>query len=189
MLQIIEGALKEMARHWWLFVLRGVLAIIFGILVVVWPISGIFTLVILFGAYALVDGLFFIIFGIRYKRDGSSRGWPIFSGIIGVAAGVVALAWPGITAVVLLMIIAVWAFLLGILQVIFAFATTTHVGYRLLLALSGVFSIIFGIFLVARPDLGALAVIWIIGIFAVMSGAYGISFGLSLKGSGNTPAK
>jgi uncharacterized membrane protein HdeD (DUF308 family) len=91
------------------------------------------------------------------------------------------LAWPGITAVVLLMIIATWALVAGIAQVVFAFVIHTNEGAKVLLGLGGVFSIVFGILLIARPSRGALAVIWLIGLFAIMIGIYHIGFGINLK--------
>ena len=182
MFQLMEESMKTLTKNWWLFILRGVLAIIFGILVVAWPIAAIFTLVIFFGAYALVDGVLSIIFGSTHKgRSWGNRAWLIFSGIISIAAGVIAFVWPNITAVVLLYVIVVWALVIGIAQVVFAFVMPTNVGNRVLLGLGGVFSVIFGIFLVARPGLGAMAVIWIIGSFAVMIGIYHIGYGISLK--------
>jgi uncharacterized membrane protein HdeD (DUF308 family) len=181
MLQLMEETMEMLTRNWWLFILRGVFAILFGILIVAWPSAGILVLVILFGVYALADGILSITFAFTHKGNWGHRAWLIFWGIVGIVAGVVALAWPGITALALLYVIAVWAFVIGIAELVFAIATPTSVGNRVLLALGGIFSIIFGIFLVARPSLGALAVIWIIGIFAVMFGVYHIAFGISLK--------
>lgn len=178
MFQLVAETMKSLTRNWWVFIVRGILATIFGILVVAWPISGIFALVILFGAYALADGILSIIFSFTHKER---RGWLIFLGITGIAAGVVTLVWPAITAVALLLVIAAWAFVAGIAQLAFAFSFHTSVGNKVLLGLGGVFSIIFGIFLVARPEEGALAVVWIIGFFAVMFGIYHILFGIALK--------
>jgi uncharacterized membrane protein HdeD (DUF308 family) len=174
----MEETMKTLAKNWWVFILRGVLAILFGILIVAWPALGLFTLVVLFGAYALAEGIVSIIFSFNHKER---RGWLIFLGITGIAAGVVALVWPAITAVALLAVIAAWAFVAGIAQLAFAFAFHTSIGNRILLGLGGVFSIIFGIFLVARPGEGALAVVWLIGFFAVMFGIYHIVFGAALK--------
>lgn len=182
MLQHMEATMKALAKDWWLFILRGVIAIIFGILVVVWPIESVFVLVIFFGAYVLVDGIFVIISAFTQKRSWGSRFWLILWGLVGIAAGVVTFAWPGITALALLVVIAVWAFVIGIAQVVFAFAPGTSLGNRLLLALGGIISIILGIVLVARPGLGALAVVWIIGIFAIVFGMCQIAFGMKLKG-------
>jgi uncharacterized membrane protein HdeD (DUF308 family) len=178
MLQFMEETMKMMTKNWWVLVVRGVLAIIFGILIVAWPIAGVFTLVILFGAFAFADGITSLIFASRHKE---SRAWLIFGGIIGIAAGIVVFVWPAISAVVLLYVIAAWAFLIGIAQMVFAFTAPTRAGNRVLLGLGGVFSIIFGIFLMARPAQGALAVLWIIGFFLVMFGVYHIVFGFYLK--------
>lgn len=181
MLQLMEETMEMLARNWWLFILRGVFAILFGILIVAWPSAGILVLVILFGVYAIADGILSITFAFTHKGSRGHRAWLIFWGIIDIVAGVVALVWPSITAVALLYVIAAWALVIGIPQFVFAFVIPTSVGNRVLLALGGIFSIIFGVFLVARPSLGALAVIWIIGIFAVMFGVYHIAFGISLK--------
>jgi uncharacterized membrane protein HdeD (DUF308 family) len=178
MLQFMEDIAKSLTKDWWLFILYGVFAILFGILIVAWPSLGVFTLVVLFGAFALADGILSIIAAFTVK---DRRAWRIFRGIVGIVAGVVALAWPDITAVALLAVIAAWAFVMGIVELVFAIATPTSAGNRFLLALGGVFSIVFGIFLVARPGLGALAVVWIIGLFAVLYGIYSIVFGVNLK--------
>jgi uncharacterized membrane protein HdeD (DUF308 family) len=173
----MEETMKTLSKNWWLFILRGVLAILFGILVVAWPTLGIFTLVVLFGIYALAEGISSFIFAFNHK---DRRAWLIFLGITGIAAGVVTLVWPAITAVALLAVITAWAFVAGIAQTVFAFTAPTSIGNRISLGLGGVFSIIFGIFLAARPGLGALAVVWIIGFFAVMFGIYHIIFGIGL---------
>ena len=182
MLQLMGETMNRLAKNWWVFILQGILAILFGILVVAWPSVSIFVLVILFGAYALASGIVSIIFAATHKGNWwGSRAWLIVWGIIGIGAGVVTFFWPGITAIVLLIIIAVWALLSGIAELVFAFTIPATVGNRVLLALGGIFSIIFGIFLMARPVAGALAVIWIISIFALMFGIYYIVFGISLR--------
>jgi uncharacterized membrane protein HdeD (DUF308 family) len=178
MFELMEQTMKALSKNWWLFIVRGVLAIVFGVLIVAWPVVGILTLAILFGIYMLADGIVSLILASTHK---DRRGWLIFWGITGIAAGVVTLAWPAITAVVLLFVIAAWAFLAGIAQLVFAFTAPIRTGSRVLLALGGVFSIIFGFFLVARPDAGALTLAWLIGFFAVMFGIYHIAFGVGLK--------
>lgn len=178
MLQLMEETMKTLTKNWWVFILRGVSAILFGIFVVAWPIAGIFTLAILFGVYALADGILSIVFAFTHK---DRRAWLIFWGITGVAAGIVALVWPAITAVALLMVIVAWAFVAGIIQLVFALTAPISTGNRISLGLGGVLSIVFGIFMVARPGLGALAAVWLIGFFAVMIGIYHIVFGVGLK--------
>ena len=181
MLMLTDETINKLAKNWGLFILRGIIAIIFGILVVAWPIGSIFTLVIFFGVFALVDGIFLIIFGAIHKSSWGNRAWLIFSGVVGIAAGVVTFAWPALTAVGLLIVIAFWAVITGIAEVVYAFVLHTNAANKVLLALGGVFSIIFGIFLFVRPALGALAVVWLIGLFAVMAGMYHIGFGINLK--------
>ena len=181
MIQQLESWVQGLSKNWWLFVLRGVLAIIFGIIVVAWPSVSVSLLVIFFGAYVFVDGIFLLVHSFTYKGGWGHRALLIFSGIAGIAAGIITFVWPDITALALLIIIAVWAFVIGFAEIFFAFAAPVGIGNRLLLALGGVFSIIFGIFLVARPGLGVLGVIWIISIYAIMAGIYIIVFGITLK--------
>jgi len=181
MFQGMEDAMRALTKNWGLFTLRGLLAIIFGILIVIWPSTSILALVIFFGAYVLVEGIFLLIISAAFKGGGGDRAWIIFSGIVGIAAGIMTFVWPGITAVVLLYIIAIWALITGIFQLIFAFVIPINTGNRMLLGLAGAFSIILGIFLVARPGQGALTVVWIIGLFAVMFGVYQIAVGIFLK--------
>ncbi len=181
MFHLMEETIKDLTKGWWIFILRGILAIIFGVLVVAWPNAGIYTLVVLFGAFVLVEGISLLAFGATYKGQGISRGWAIFSGILSIVVGIITFVWPNITAVALLLVIAIWALFAGIAQLAFAFIIPAGAGNKILLGLGGAFSIAFAIFLMARPNLGALAVVWIIGLFAVMIGIYSIDFGASLK--------
>lgn len=173
--------LSEFSRHWWLEVLRGAAAVIFGIMGFVWPGLTLFVLVVMWGAYALVDGLLALIAAF-YIRDHDKPMWPfIVIGLLGIAAGIVTFLWPGITALVLLMCIAAWALLMGIFQIVAAIRLRKDIEREWLLGLSGALSVVFGLLMFLSPGAGALAVIWLVAGYAVIFGALLIGFGFWLK--------
>lgn len=156
---------------WWSILLRGVFAVIFGIVAWVWPGITVLALVYLFGIYALIDGVIAVAHGIKVRGTGSRWGWQIVDGVISIAAGIVAFAWPGVTALVGLLLIAAWAVVIGISEIVGAFQLK-KVGYSdwgWTLA-SGILSVIFGIVLFASPAVGLRSLIWLVGLFAVVFG-------------------
>lgn len=167
---------------WWALVLRGIVAIAFGVLAFLWPQITLTALVFLWGAYALVDGAFAIAAGV--KSYGENKRWwlLLIEGILGVIAGVLAFVIPGITALVLLMLIAAWAIVTGAFEIAAAIQLRKHITGEWLLALAGVASIIFGVLLVLDPGAGALAVVWLIGVYAIVFGGLLIALGLRLHG-------
>lgn len=153
----------------WGLALRGIAAIIFGLIVWAWPGMVLHVLVLIFGIFALASGIFAILAGVR--ADTSRNRWLLIAeGVLAVLAGIVALAWPGITAVALLFLIAIWAIVTGVVEIIGSFRLGGAGGVEWLLILSGVVSIIFGILLFVWPHLGLLALVWLIGIYAVIYG-------------------
>ncbi len=173
-------------RNWWLLALRGGLAVLFGIIAIVWPDITLGVLVILFGAYALVDGAFTIASAIRRAGD-VPRWWVLLiEGAIGIAAGIIAWVWPGLTALALLYIIAFWAIFTGTLEVLAAVRLRHELEGEWLLALAGLLSILFGALLIAFPGAGAIAVVWIIGAYAIAFGIVIIALALRLR-SGERP--
>jgi uncharacterized membrane protein HdeD (DUF308 family) len=159
-----------LARNWWVLAIRGVAAILLGIAAFAWPGMTLTVLILLFGAYALVDGIFAVIAGIVAHGE-SDRWWMmIITGLAGIAAGAVTLLWPGITVFVLLYVIAAWAVLSGILEIAAAIRLRKEIEGEWLLGLAGAASVIFGILLVLLPGPGAVALIWLIGIYALMFG-------------------
>ncbi|MCC6457753.1 MAG: HdeD family acid-resistance protein [Caldilineaceae bacterium] len=159
-----------LSRNWWVLAIRGVAAILLGIAAFVWPEMTLTALILLFGAYALVDGIFAVIVGIVAHGE-SDRWWMmIVTGLAGIAAGAVTLLWPGITVFVLLYVIAAWAVLSGILEIAAAIRLRKEIEGEWLLGLAGAASVIFGILLVVLPGPGAVALIWLIGIYALMFG-------------------
>ena len=132
----VFSAVRTMAEHWWVVLLRGILAILFGVLAYTWPGLTILILVTLWGAYALVDGIFGVVAGVRGKW-----GSLVVIGLIGIAAGVVAFLWPGLTAVTLLWILAFWAIVAGVLQISAAIRLRKEVQGEWLWILSGILTI------------------------------------------------
>jgi uncharacterized membrane protein HdeD (DUF308 family) len=151
----------------WLAV-RGVAAIVFGILAVFWPKVTILALALLFGAYALVDGTGMLIDAFRAGRTGGQRAAYAIGGVLGVGAGLVTLFWPKITVLVLVVLIGVWALVTGIFDIMAAAAVPARPGW--LLVLVGVLSLIAGVLVLIRPDVGAIAIAQVIGIYAIITG-------------------
>ena len=163
----------ELARHWWVIGLRGLAAIVFGILAFAWPGMTLIVLVFLFGAYVLIDGVLALV--AAFRGDAHHRVILALEGVVGVLAGIVTFAWPLITALVLLYIIAFWAIVTGVLEIFTAVRLRRAISNELGLIIGGVLSVLFGIVLIVAPGAGALAVVFLIG-------AYAIIFGIALLG-------
>jgi uncharacterized membrane protein HdeD (DUF308 family) len=178
-----------LARNWWALALRGLLAILFGLFAFALPGLTLTALVILFGAYALVDGIFALITAVR-AAEAHERWWLlVLEGLAGVVAGLITFMWPGITAFVLLVLIAWWAIITGIFEIAAAVRLRKEIAGEWALALGGVASVIFGLVLLFRPGVGALAVIWLIGTYAVVFGLLLLLLAFRLRGhSGQKPA-
>jgi uncharacterized membrane protein HdeD (DUF308 family) len=171
-----------LARNWWVLALRGLCAIIFGILAFVWPGVTLGVLVLLYGAYALVDGVLAIIAALSKRQESGLPWWALLlEGLLGIAAGIVAFVWPGITALFLLFLIAGWAIVTGVFEIIAAIRLRKEIEGELWLALSGIVSIIFGVLLFARPGAGALTVVWLIGAYAIFFGIFLLALAFRLK--------
>jgi uncharacterized membrane protein HdeD (DUF308 family) len=165
-------ALSEvLADGWWAVGLRGILGILFGLICLLTPGLAVQVFIILFAAYMFVDGVFAIISGIKAARNGERWGLLILEGIVDLAAGVIAVLWPGITLVALIWLIAVWATVSGILMLSSAFNLNLDYG-RWWLALGGIASIIFGILLVIEPLIGAVVLTMWIGAYALVFGVF-----------------
>lgn len=162
--------LEKLSRRWWTLVARGAVAIAFGVLVIAAPRISLLALVFLWGFYALADGVFALGLAFRGAREHRSWGWPLFEGIVSIGAGAVAMFWPGITALLLLIVIAVWAIVTGVAEIAAAIELRRVVRGEWLLAVSGLLSIAFGALLLAFPGTGALAIVWAIGAYAVVFG-------------------
>ncbi len=171
----------HLSRHWWLVALRGVAAIIFGILAFIWPGITLLALTILFGAYALVDGFIAVIAALTH-HTGSQRWWVVLlEGIVGIVAGIVAFVYPQITAFALVLLIATWAILTGVLELWTAIELRREIRNEWLLILSGILSIVFGLLVAIFPSAGALAIVFLIGAYAVVFGVLFLFLGLRLR--------
>jgi uncharacterized membrane protein HdeD (DUF308 family) len=176
------SAVRTLAAHWWVLLLRGLIAILFGIMAFAWPGVTLAALVLLWGAYALVDGIFEVIAGVRGKWWGL-----VLLGILGIAAGVLTFMWPGITAIALLWVIAVWAIVIGIMQISAAIRLRKEVEGEWLWILTGILTVILGVLLIARPGAGALSVLWLIGWFAIAWGILLCILAFKVKKMGELP--
>lgn len=156
---------------WRSLALRGAAALIFGILALVWPGLTLWALVVLWGAYVLVDGISMLA-GVAARVPGTEmrRAVLIFEGIVGVVIGVVTFVWPDITALALLYVIAAWALITGALELAAAVRLRAVIDNEWFLGLIGVLSILFGISLIITPGAGALVITWLIGWYAVLTG-------------------
>ena len=163
--------LQTLGRAWWLVLLRGLAAIVFGVLTWTWPGVTLITLVLFWGAYALVDGVAALVGGWQTKDGGKPMWQVVLIGVLGIAAGIFTFVSPEVTAIALLLLIAAWAIVNGIFQIAAAIRLRKEIANEWLLILSGALSVVFGVFMVANPGAGAMAVLWIIGVFAV---AYGM---------------
>jgi uncharacterized membrane protein HdeD (DUF308 family) len=169
-----------LAKNWWVLLLRGIAAIIFGVLAFAWPGITLLTLVMLYGAYALVDGVLAIVAAITGGTS-APRWWLAIIGLLGVAAGILTIAMPGLTATLLLFFIAGWAVATGVFQIIGAIRLRKEIDNEWLLILGGIISVLFGIGVVMAPGAGALALVWVIGMYAVIEGVLFIAFAFRLK--------
>ena len=172
---------QNLQRQWGWVALRGVCALIFGVLALVMPGLTLSLLVLFWGAYALIDGVSALVAGFR-MREGSKPMWSlVLVGLLGIAAGAVTFLWPGITALTLVIIIGSWAIVAGIFQIVAAVRLRKYIQGEWLHALSGLLSVIFGAAMVLLPGAGAIALAWLIGWFAICFGVMLIVVALRLR--------
>ena len=152
-----------------MFLFRGIAAVLFGVITLVWPKLSLTALVLVFGVFAVISGITAVAAAFRNTGE---QGWGflLFEGILGILAGVVALVWPGATALAFLYLLAAWAILTGILELVAPLAFPMRGGRTVLTVLAGVLSIVFGILIAAQPSSGLLAVVWLIGVYAIVFG-------------------
>ncbi len=170
-----------LARNWWTWLVRGIAAIIFGILAFLWPVATIWAIGILFGAYALVDGIFAIVASVR-AAETHQRWWPfLVEGIIGIIIAAITFYDIRITLFALYLTIAAWAFLTGILEIAAAIQLRKHLANEFWLLLGGIASILFGILMLWRPLPAVLAIVWLIAAYAIVFGILMIGFAMRLR--------
>jgi uncharacterized membrane protein HdeD (DUF308 family) len=172
----------ELARWWWTFILRGVLAILFGIIAFIAPPATIAALVLLFGAWALVDGVFDIVGALQHRTMDRSWWLKILGGAVSIIAGLLALIFPEIAAGALLLLISAWSIVSGVVEIALAIRLREQITGELWLAIAGALSIVFGVLLFLFPTAGALTIVWIIGAFAIAFGVSMLILGWRLRG-------
>lgn len=173
--------LHALARNWWALLIRGIAAVIFGILALVWPGATWVAIAILFGAYAFVDGVFAIVAAVR-AAESHERWWPlVIEGAIGLVIAGITFYDVGITILALYFTIAAWALLTGIMEIAAAIQLRKQLANEAWLILGGVLSILFAAFMWWRPIAGAVAVVWVIGFYAIVFGIMMIAFSLRLR--------
>jgi uncharacterized membrane protein HdeD (DUF308 family) len=164
-----------------LLLIRGIIGVAIGIVAFAWPAITIAALVIIFGLYALIDGVTNLMLGLT-RRAAHGRSWVhALQGIVGIAAGVLTFIWPGVTALVLVLFIASWAIVTGVIEVVAAIKLRKEITGEWLLALSGLLSIAFGVLVLAFPLAGAVGISWVLGAYAMIGGFVLIMLGVKLR--------
>ena len=174
--------MRTLAQNWWALVLRGVLAILFGLTAFFWPDITLLSLVLLFGAFALTDGILAIAAAVTGATHGE-RWWVlVLEGLSGIAIAAITVVWPGISALALVYLIAAWALVTGVLEIAAAIRLRREIEGEWLLIATGVLSVAFGLYAAFVPAGGALAIVWTIGGYALITGILLIALGLRLRG-------
>lgn len=173
--------IETLKRHWWVPVIRGIAAIVFGIIAFVYPGLTIATLVLFFGAWVLIDGIFRVVGAIGHRGSDPDWGWQIVIGIVGIIVGLLTFHAPQVTALALVVYIAAWALMIGATEIAFAIKVRREIKGEWFLILMGLASIIFAVLLLWNPIAGAAAVIWLIGWYAVVLGILAVFFGFRLR--------
>lgn len=173
--------LHALARNWWALLLRGIAGVIFGLLALFWPGATGFALVVLFGAYAFVDGIFALVAAIRAAE--AHERWIAFAfeGIVGLVIAAVTLFDTGLAAMAVYVTIAAWAVLTGIFELVAAIRLRKEIANEWLLVLGGIASLVFGALMIVYPLVGALTVIWLIGAYAIFFGVMMIGLAIRLR--------
>ena len=173
--------LETLKRHWWVPVIRGIAAIVFGIIAFVYPGLTIATLVLFFGAWILIDGIFRIVGAIGHRASDPDWGWQLVIGLLGIVVGLLTFHAPQITALALIIYIAAWALMIGASEIALAVKMRREIKGEWFLILMGLASIVFAVLLLWNPIAGAAAVIWLIAWYAVVLGILSIFFGFRLR--------
>jgi uncharacterized membrane protein HdeD (DUF308 family) len=173
--------IETLKRHWWVPVLRGVAAIVFGVMAFVYPGLTVAVLVLLFGAWVLVDGVFRVVGAIGHRPSDADWGWQLVIGILGIIIGFLTFHAPQITALALIIYIAAWALMVGATEIALAIKLRREIKGEWFLILMGLVSIVFAVMLLWNPLPGALALVWLIGSYAIVFGILGIILGLRLR--------
>jgi len=175
--------LNLVSRSWWTYAVRGVAAILFGTAALVWPLPTLAVLVIMFGAFAFVDGVALLVALARGDALARRHAWANgLSGVLGILIAVATLFWPGITALTLLYLVAIWAISTGMLQIVAAIELRREIDGEIWMILGGLLSIVFGSLLVIFPGTGLLSLVWLVGFYAIVFGCSSLGLAYRLHG-------
>lgn len=178
--------LSSITRNWWLAALRGALAVIFGVVAFTMPGITFEVLVLLFGAYAFVDGIAVLSFGLIAAGEGQ-RWWPlVLGGIVGIATGVLTFAQPAAMALALVYVVGAWAIVTGVFEIVAAIRLREYITSEWLMGFSGALSIVFGVLVLAQPGAGAFALVYLFAFYAVLAGVSQIALGFRMRSLGET---
>jgi uncharacterized membrane protein HdeD (DUF308 family) len=175
-----EAMSALLAQNWWAVALRGVFAILFGLIALFSPGATLLTLVLFFSAYMLVDGVTGIVSGVRAAQRHERWGLLVLEGVLNILVGILAFAWPGLTVLAFVTMLAVWSIVTGILMVVAAFKLTQMHGCGWMV-FSGIVSVLFGVALIIAPLVGAIVLAWWLGVYAIAFGTALLVLGFKLK--------
>ena len=178
---VASRVLPPLARHWWVFLVRGLVAIAFGLVAFFYPVATLYTFILFYAVFSIVDGLFALMSAVRGQEGMGARWWLALIGVLGVVAGIAAYLWPGLTALALLTLIGIWALVYGVVEIVGAIRLRKEIDNEWLLLIHGILAALFGLIFLVRPGAGALALIWLIASFALASGVVLIILSLRLK--------
>jgi len=181
--------IETLKRHWWVPVLRGIAAVLFGIMAFVYPGLTVAVLVLLFGAWILVDGVFRVIGAIGHRASDKEWGFDLIIGIMGIIIGFLTFHAPRITALALIIYIAAWALMIGATEIALAIKLRREIKGEWFLILMGLLSIAFAVMLLWNPLPGALALLWLIGSYAIAFGILAVILGFRLRSLPTLPVR
>jgi len=179
---VAARVLPPLARHWWVFLVRGLVAIAFGLVAFFYPVATLYTFILFYAVFSIVDGAFALVSAVRGHEGPGARWWLALIGVLGVVAGVAAYLWPGLTALALLTLIGIWALVYGVVEIIGAIRLRKEIDNEWLLLVHGILAALFGLIVLVRPGAGALALIWLVASFALASGVVLVILSFRLKG-------
>jgi uncharacterized membrane protein HdeD (DUF308 family) len=166
----MDTIVRTVSQHWWLVLLQGVLTVVLGVLALAMPGATLGALIVLWGLLALVNGMADVVRAMGAAGRHQSWGWQLAGGLVGILAGLAILRWPGLSALFVLYLVAIWALMMGIVRIVGAIADHEALPHAWLVALAGVVSVLFGIAMFAWPGVGLLTLVYLVGFYAIVYG-------------------
>ncbi|MDT0327092.1 HdeD family acid-resistance protein [Nocardiopsis lambiniae] len=178
--------LGDMSRNWWMVVLRGVAAVLFGLIALIWPGLTLVALAVVFGVYALIDAA--VLGYAAYQAASGTRASLVAQAVLSGLVGLIALIWPVAAVIALVFVIGLWAIITGVAEIVTAVRLRAHISSEWLLIFAGALSIVFGLLLWFWPLVGAQAIVFVVGVYAVIFGVVMIVAGFRLRGASDAIA-